>query len=1169
MKNYLTLICALLFCFSCLKDKTTIETSTTKAQGTLINDSIIKPEVLPFETGPKVPKETYIVSQKPFSLDPVYGIEVLSSITPKDGLPPTRFSTFNKDSKGNIWLSDFRSQILKYDGQNFKDYNSLDSQWYNFDIVFGLNDEIWITRFKPSSQSFEWQTLVYNGLDFKEIEELRTIQKDNIGTLSQSIFEGYEGTIWHINLVDQIISQYKGQKLIASYTKEDFNFELIRSVHDFGDEGALFFDSRADKLVKLLNGEFQEIPIQKLIPESKITDIKVITPNSYYASTNTGIYFIKDDKATLICEEDLNIELVDAKNMLWVRSDEGLIKFNDSLSITVLTKPELNKLGYTRMHKDNAHNIWLTSQSFLGKFDNTLKTYPNLLENTSEDLNNNLRDILQAKNGDYFFGSLKNGLLHFNGSSLINYNFLKQPTENYRTKNNIGNITEDAIGTIWFTAANGTLTKFDGEFFQSYNISSNNSYTQIEHIDSQGRLWLVEQIQRGNGIDSNLLMFNGESLQKITSSSLLGDFFLTCMFEDQSGSLWIGTTQGLYQYANQELRKFTVQDGLSQNYINAITEDNDSNLWIGTDGGLSIFSNKSFINYGKADGLVDIDISDIIRDDYNNKFWLSCGGSERFTVVNQDLIKSKTLLVENYSTAEGFPIPSGRSFMVDDDGIAWLITNDNGLFRFDYPALKEKSKAFPVHLNNIRINGESAVWSQLNEKYAKDSLIARTEMSSRFGLQKTAQELRKLRETFASVRYDSLVPYDFIPLGLKLPYAANSLSFEFSATDPFLAKSTKYQYFLEGFDKAWSPLDKNNIANYGNLNEGDYTLKIKALNPYGLWSETSYTFTVLPPWYRTWWAYGIYGLLLIILLRRVHTYQKQRTVKKEREKAQKRELEQAKEIEKAYNELKATQEQLIQSEKMASLGELTAGIAHEIQNPLNFVNNFSEVSSELIDEMKEELDNGDIEEAKSISDDIKQNLEKITYHGKRADSIVKGMLQHSRNNSGEKELVDLNKLTDEYMRLAYHGLRAKDKSFNATLETDFDTSIGEVEIVPQDLGRVILNLFTNAFYVVDEKKKATNDSNYKPTVSVITKKDKDSVIIKVKDNGSGISKSAIKKIFEPFFTTKPTGKGTGLGLSMSYDIIKAHGGTLEVKTKEDEFTTFTIKLPLNLKHKKQ
>ena len=267
------------------------------------------------------------------------------------------------------------------------------------------------------------------------------------------------------------------------------------------------------------------------------------------------------------------------------------------------------------------------------------------------------------------------------------------------------------------------------------------------------------------------------------------------------------------------------------------------------------------------------------------------------------------------------------------------------------------------------------------------------------------------------------------------------------------------------------------------------------------------------------------------------------------------------ELEKSLADLKATQSQLIQSEKMASLGELTAGIAHEIQNPLNFVNNFSEVSNELIDEMNEELDKGDLEEAKAISLDIKQNLEKINHHGKRADNIVKGMLQHSRSSTGTKEPTDINALTDEYLRLAYHGLRAKDKSFNATLKTDFDESIGKVNVIPQDIGRVILNLITNAFYAVNEQKQ--KDEHFKPIVSVSTKKIGDHLEIKVTDNGGGIPQKILDKIFQPFFTTKPTGQGTGLGLSMSYDIVtKGHGGELKVETKDGEGTTFCINLPV-------
>ncbi len=278
-------------------------------------------------------------------------------------------------------------------------------------------------------------------------------------------------------------------------------------------------------------------------------------------------------------------------------------------------------------------------------------------------------------------------------------------------------------------------------------------------------------------------------------------------------------------------------------------------------------------------------------------------------------------------------------------------------------------------------------------------------------------------------------------------------------------------------------------------------------------------------------------------------------------------------IEKAYEELKSTQAQLVQREKMASLGELTAGIAHEIQNPLNFMNNFSEVNTELIDEMKEEMDKGNLEYAKTIANDIKENEEKINHHGKRADAIVKGVLQHSQNSTGVKEPTNINALADEYLRLSYQGLRAKDKSFNATLETNYDKTIELINIIPQDIGRVLLNLYNNAFYAVAEKKKGSpqfasgggadaSQNFYEPTVSVSTKKIGTSVEISVTDNGNGIPQKVVDKIFQPFFTTKPTGQGTGLGLSLSFDIVKAHGGEIKVTTKEGEGATLIIHLSI-------
>ncbi len=316
--------------------------------------------------------------------------------------------------------------------------------------------------------------------------------------------------------------------------------------------------------------------------------------------------------------------------------------------------------------------------------------------------------------------------------------------------------------------------------------------------------------------------------------------------------------------------------------------------------------------------------------------------------------------------------------------------------------------------------------------------------------------------------------------------------------------------------------------------------------------------------------YGMLTIGIVAIVIGVIVYRNNRRKQKSYDllKKQKQEIDlQKSKLESSIKDLQTTQSQLIQSEKMASLGELTAGIAHEIQNPLNFVNNFSEVNKELLVEMNEEIEKGNYADVKTIAKDITDNEEKINHHGKRADAIVKGMLQHSSSGTGKKEPTDINKLADEYLRLAYHGLRAKDKSFNATMKTDYDETIGHINIIPQDIGRVILNLITNAFYVVTEKKK-NSDDEYEPTVTVSTSRSPllgrgvgGEVSISVKDNGNGIPQKVLDKIFQPFFTTKPTGKGTGLGLSLCYDIVKAHGGEIKVNTKEYEGTEFTIILP--------
>jgi signal transduction histidine kinase len=392
-----------------------------------------------------------------------------------------------------------------------------------------------------------------------------------------------------------------------------------------------------------------------------------------------------------------------------------------------------------------------------------------------------------------------------------------------------------------------------------------------------------------------------------------------------------------------------------------------------------------------------------------------------------------------------------------------------------------------------------------------------------------------------------------------LNYDQNVFSIRVSAID-FRNSNAIIRYKLENYDQDWRSAKSEDRIQYFKVPPGKYTFRLSSQG-----TEKTLSITISPPLWKTTLAYVGYGLLFLGSVYAATRIQKQRVIRAEREKTRERELGQKKEIEKAYFELKATQKQLIQSEKMASLGELTAGIAHEIQNPLNFVNNFSEVNAELISEMKEELSKGNIQEAATIAAGIAENEQKIIYHGKRADAIVKGMLQHSRSSNGQKEPTDINALADEYLRLAYHGLRAKDKSFNARLETHLDPDVGKINVSPQDIGRVMLNLINNAFYAVSQRKLngSHNDKHLEPTVTLKSKRIDTKVMVSVTDNGAGIPKAVLDKIFQPFFTTKPTGEGTGLGLSLSYDIItKGHDGEIKVDTVEGQGTTFTIVLPV-------
>jgi signal transduction histidine kinase/ligand-binding sensor domain-containing protein len=750
--------------------------------------------------------------------------------------------------------------------------------------------------------------------------------------------------------------------------------------------------------------------------------------------------------------------------------------------------------------------------------------------------------IYESENGSLWLGS--------SGTGIFQYDQQKKLVRQYKSdladsidfsKLIIFSIFQNQPDTLWISTNDGivllNLTTNRLEWLR-YKSDPNSMPQKFDEVmvtriiqDKKGIKWFATQkgLMQYNPANGSLKKYQPYPADTVNHKTNT----VMDVLEDSTGNIWLATS--FFNYSTMDLGKgisrFNRGTGHFSYYLNdigsySLFKDSKGVIWAGTEKGLYKYNraSDSFSPFFDAQSsLNDMLVSKIVEDD-NKNLWILLNSS--FVKINADrtryFIYGRKFGIKAESLLFGGLAKTSKGEI--------LVGNASGFYAF-YPGdLVAENKPLKVVISNLSINN-STIFSG-NESPIKSPI----------------EETSKI----------------------DLKYNQNNIFFRVSVFDYRAPEANMVYTMLENYDNVWrESVDKS--ATYINVPPGKYIFHVKAYNIDGVKAEKAFEIIIRPPWWKTGWAYSIYVFMLLVVSFGMNRFLQERAISKERQKAQVKELAQAREIEKAYTELKTTQTQLIQSEKMASLGELTAGIAHEIQNPLNFVNNFSDVNKELLTEMKEEMDKGNMEEAKEIAGNIFENEDKINHHGKRADAIVKGMLQHSRSSTGQKEPADINALADEYFRLSYHGFRAKDKSFNSTLQTDFDESIGKINIIPQDIGRVLLNLYNNAFYAVADKKKqnpeglaagASAKEAYEPIVSVSTKKLNKKIEIQIKDNGNGIPLKVKDKIFQPFFTTKPTGEGTGLGLSLSYDMIKAHGGELKVESMEGEGSTFIVKLPV-------
>ncbi len=1041
-------------------------------------------------------------------------------------------------------------------------------------------------------------------------QQVRTLlPADPNGAIIGGMTEDKQGRIWMASSNKTIaVVDLQNGTVAVSNKLGGYRNNLSNMTSD--QQGNIWFYNTVDSALSIINPEndtYRNLSVKNGLADSTAFQVfEDSRKNIWISSSTKGLQLINPEKGTtkyLRKENGLSNDTVtaiteDRNGRIWVGSPAGAIDAIDLKAGSILhyTQSHGIQRGYPfRMHFDDHNRLWMLNPRQITQLDPA---------------NNQYRKLDQK---DGFFGGSMLAITAdlqkrlWIGSSL-GLNIIDQegaPAHMFGTTQAISTM-QDITGNIWLATDKGiriinleknqmrTLNKSNGlsdDFVQSYGnydgkiwISSNGGLDVIDPVkktlehtgkkeglvndtiyvvfkDKAGNIWLTGP---SNGID--LIDSTKKTIKHVDNSGGLSDNAIVDVKQDDNGHIWLANRfkgVDVFDPETGQIKNLNNQPGLRDVCSKMMIKDAYGRMWIGTDKGLYVADTK-------AGTLTPITIKEGLS---SNRILSLLAYNGRILAATNKAVNIITAPVPSYGKTSDtshtdWKIETLRKSesLVRDLPTAWStdgITR-NGVYLWGDAGMsiinhfKVETDSFPTYVTGLNVMTIPEVFVNHYRIATGDTLWTADSFYVKGQQPKASGYSTNNRLTWDSVSG----PYN-LPVNLVIPFNSNYLQFQFSQANAGRRDTTWYTYLLEGIDQKWRlPTTNNASENYLNLPPGQYIFKVSSKGLDGKWSSPAqFRFTISPPWYKTWWAYLMFVLIGIGILR-IYIVYRSRMLQKENRILEDKVAHRTEQLQKSLEDLKSTQTQLIQSEKMASLGELTAGIAHEIQNPLNFINNFSEVNTELIEEMNQEIDKGNISEVKAIAKDIKENEQKINFHGKRADGIVKGMLQHSRNNSGTKEATNINTLADEYLRLAYHGLRAKDKSFNATMQTDFDPNIGMINVVSQDIGRVILNLITNAFYAVTDKKKKGIEE-YMPIVFVGTKRISDKIIITVRDNGMGIPQKVIDKIFQPFFSTKPTGEGTGLGLSMSYDIVtKVHHGELLVSTVEGESAEFKIVLPI-------
>jgi len=1080
-----------------------------------------------------------------------------SSFGKLQGLKNNVITAIIQDHQGNLWFGTKGSGVTRYDGKYFTHYSEQQGL-LGTSILSMLEDHNGNLWFGTDGGGL----IQYNGRNFIYFNSTNGLAGDEITSIS----EDHHGNIW-LGYWGNGLSKYDGKNFTHFKKSEGLGSDSTLCV--FADHNnAIWIGSLGAGVTRFDGTSFTRFTQKEGLIQNDVSAIAEDNQGGIWFGTGEGISQYKNHSFSNYTAEQGFITqaiscITQMKNGdLWFGTlGDGAIKF-DGQTITHFTEEfGLSHNDVLSIFEDNTGNIWLgTDGGGVSKYNGKIFTqFTNTLNSGITDKKNTLKfsdvfGIIEPENNSFWLATLGNGIIHYNRK-----NFQLYGKNEGLSDDRIYCILKDRKSRVWI-GTNGTgLCQFDGINFTNYTVNDglpgNNITCLLE--DRKGNIWL--------GTRSGVAKYSADMLTTFTEKEGLVNNYVYSIQEDREGNIWFGTSGGVSKYNGKQFTNWTEESGLINNAVTSILVENSGCLWFGTLGGACRFDGNSFFYFTEKEGLANNAVLSMLQDQKGNiwmgtRFGLSKISKATIKSISTNKRKNKsffsfspsTALFKNYTYEDGFQgIGCWRNSILEaKDGTIYIGANDRLMI---YHPNGDVEPVSPPKINLVAVSlfNESLPWSELQEH--KDSLIVLNN-----GVK------------VSNYHFTGLSGWNHLPENLILKYNNNSIGFTFVGITQHQPEKIKYQYKLEGFDEAWSTLTPKNDASYANLSAGHYQFKVKALSSSGVWSqELAYPFSIRPPWWKTTLAYVIYllgflGSILGIFYWRSAALRRENRILEEKVLHRTMELQQkSSELELSLDHLKSAQTQLIQAEKLASLGELTAGIAHEIQNPLNFVNNFAEINQELLSELEEEIEKGNLFEIKDLAKNLKVNEGKINHHGQRASAIVRAMLEHSRNSTGVKEPTDLNSLADEYLRLAYHGLRAKDSTIVATIETHFDPELPKITVIPQDIGRVILNLINNAFYAVTEKAKKGMEG-YRPTVIISTQRMVNAIEIRVTDNGNGIPDAIKDKIFQPFFTTKPTGQGTGLGLSLSYDIVtKGHGGTLVAVNNAGEGATFLLQLPLN------